>query len=287
MNIKKYTLASLATLAVFGSLVAVPAFAEDSVNAQVQGGATISLPGATSVGMDVKGRGEFEGRGMMKSGVFGKVTAVSGNTITVAAFTRAGMMSGPQTTSVTYTVDATNTKIMKAGVAGSISSIVVGDTIMVNGTVSGTSITARSINDGPMPIKMKDKNKNRENDNEKDTEGEHSAQTPVITGNGQPVVAGTITSITGSSMVITNKSNVAYTVDVTSAKVALDNKLVTVSSLKVGDSVVVQGAVSGSSITASSVIDNTISMAPQGGDKKPAKGFFGNIGGFFSRIFGF
>ena len=54
----------------------------------------------------------------------------------------------------TYTVDATNAKVMKSATSGvkpttaTIADIQVGDTVMVQGTVSGTSVTATSIFDG-------------------------------------------------------------------------------------------------------------------------------------------
>ena len=45
---------------------------------------------------------------------------------------------------------ATNAKVTKDNAASSISSIVVGDTIMVQGTVNGTTVTAKNIFDGKM-----------------------------------------------------------------------------------------------------------------------------------------
>ncbi len=99
-----------------------------------------------------------------------------------------------------------------------------------------------------------------------------------------PLVAGTISSISGNSVVITNKSNVTYTVDVTNAKIVEGQNTVTVSNIAVGDSLVVQGTVNGNSVTASSVIDQKIwnNKYPQ-----QNKGFFGAIGAFFSHLFGF
>ena len=87
-------------------------------------------------------------------GVVGKVASISGSTITLTAMD-----------SKTYTVDAGSAKILKmpeiaagtAPVAGAtrptpatitISDIKVGDTLMVRGTVSGTSVTATDIVDG-------------------------------------------------------------------------------------------------------------------------------------------
>ncbi len=77
------------------------------------------------------GRGQF-------SGVFGQVTAINGTSITI----------NDTRNSTTYTVDASNATVAKNGAAGSISDIAVGDTIVVQGTMSGDSVTATSIMDG-------------------------------------------------------------------------------------------------------------------------------------------
>ncbi len=50
----------------------------------------------------------------------------------------------------TYTVDATNATITKNNVAGNISSIAVGDTIMAQGTLTGTNLVATTMRDGVM-----------------------------------------------------------------------------------------------------------------------------------------
>jgi len=89
-------------------------------------------------------------------------------------------------------------------------------------------------------------------------------------------------------VVITNKSNVTYTVDVTNAKILEGQNTVTVSSLAVGDSLVIQGTVNGNSVTASTVLDQKISTTTTGTTTPPQhKGFFGAIGSFFSHLFGF
>ena len=91
---------------------------------------------------------------------------------------------------------------------------------------------------------------------------------------------------------ITNKSNVNYTVDVTNAKISNNsNTIVSVSNIAVGDMVIVQGTVNVNSVVASSVIDqakpaSSTTTAP-GTAGQSHQGFFGSIGSFFSRIFGF
>jgi hypothetical protein len=279
-NTKKYVsgfvgLAVLATLA-----VAVPAMAATTTTAGTPSSAWAGHAG----GM----------HGTMKPGVFGTVSAVSGNIITVTSTHRMGPRPttgslGSSTTgdatasttpiSTTYTVDATNATITKNNVAGTIGSIAVGDTIMAQGTLTGTNLVATTVRDGVMTR----------------TPGVNgqSGKTPTpmtspITGNGQPVIAGIISSISGNSVVITNKSNVTYTVDVTNAKIVQGQSTVTVSNLAVGDNVFIQGTINGNSVTASSVIDQKApSTTTTGTTTTQSKGFFGSIGSFFSHLFGF
>ncbi len=270
MKIKKYiysaiTLASLSTFA-----LAMPVLADT----------TTTLAPATKPG-DWNGMGRMgHGKGgMMKPGVFGTVSSIDGTTITVSG--KQGF--GANATTTTFTVDATNAKIMKSGAAGTISSIAVGDMIMGQGILTGTNLVATMIRDG-MPPRM------NKGDGQETNE---SGQLPMITGNGQPVVAGTVSTLSGSTITITNKSNVTYTIDATNAKILQGQNAVSVSDVAVGDKIIVQGTVNGSAIVASSVIDqkpiatSTTSGTPGAATKGPHRGFFGSIGSFFSNIFGF
>lgn len=205
-------------------------------------------------------------------GVVGTVSAVSGTTLTV---TSKGLGKSTTATATTYTVDASNATVTKAGAASSASAIAVGDTVMVQGTVSGTSVTATSIRDG--------------------VGGTGKAPTPVITGNGEPVVGGAVTAVSGTTLTVTNKSNVTYTIDASSATVEKGNVTSSISNVAVGDNVVVQGTVNGTSVTASSVIDSGTASA-SGNSTGGAGGMmhgggvggvFGAIGGFFQHLFGF
>jgi hypothetical protein len=110
-------------------------------------------------------------------------------------------------------------------------------------------------------------------------------KTPLISGNGQPVIAGTVSSINGSSVVVATTSNVSYTVDVSNAKIVQDGTTIGVSGMKVGDKVVIQGTFNGTTVAATSVIDSAVTMS-QNGKVKPKKPF-GGIGNFFAGIFGF
>jgi hypothetical protein len=221
-----------------------------------------------------------EGRADRKLAVFGTVQSVSGTTLTVTqkGFMRPGPKpenandaSAPAAT--VYTVDASNATVYKGNATSTVSAIATGDVVMVEGAVNGTSVTANVIRDGfpqmkpvaPKPV-------------------------PVIKGNGQPVVGGSVTAISGSTVSITNSSNVSFTIDASNATVAKGNAASTVSDIAVGDTLIVQGAVNGSSITASSIIDSSAKAAGTGdgnGKEHGVFGFFAGIGGFFAHLFGF
>lgn len=269
MSNKKYVsgfmgLAVLATLAVAG-----PALAQTTPST-TNGG-----PGAWGGHMIGKGGPRS---GMMKPGVFGTVSAISGNIITVTGKQGFGATA---TTTVTYTVDATNAKVMKSNATSSVSTIAIGDTIMAQGTLTGTNLVATSIRDGVMM---------------RGTKNPNSANTPVnqtspITGNGQPIIAGAVVSISGSTLTITNKSNVTYTIDTTNAKIVQGQNTIAIGAIAQGDNIIAQGTISGNSMTASSVIDQkpTSASATNGTatTTQPNRGFFGSIGHFFSSLFGF
>ena len=76
--------------------------------------------------------------------VVGTVASVSGTTLMVTAQGR----HASTTPATTFTVDAASATIMKNGTASAISAILVGDRVMVRGTVSGTNVIASTINDG-------------------------------------------------------------------------------------------------------------------------------------------
>src|ERR1700734_2592540 len=146
-----------------GLLVAIPAFAQ-------------TTQAATGAGAG----GGFGGRGGMMHGapgVFGTVTAISGDTITLSS-----KGFGQNATATTYTVNATNATVTKSGAASSLSAIAVGDTLMVQGTVSGDSVTATKINDG---VGMGAGGAGR-----------------------QPGIFGTVSAISGTTLTVTSKAPV-------------------------------------------------------------------------------
>ncbi|MDR3519518.1 MAG: hypothetical protein P4L63_01350 [Candidatus Pacebacteria bacterium] len=279
MQNKKYVSSFIGLAALAVLTMAVPAFAQTTTTPTggPNNGAYAGQPHAWG------GAGHMGGmKSMMKPSVFGTVSAINGSIITITSThgmrpnTTGSTTTSATPTTTTYTVDATNATITKSNAAGTISSIVVGDTIMAQGTLTGTNLVATTIRDGVMARTPGASNNGQPGQN----------QTSPITGNGQPVVAGAVTSLSGNTLTITNKSNVTYTVDVTNAKIIQGQTTITISNIAVGDNVVVQGTVNGNSVTASSVIDQKASTSTTATTPQP-KGFFGAIGSFFSHIFGF
>ncbi len=283
MTNKKYVYGSmvLATFLVLATVATVtPVFAEDGGGSQPKDG--INISGGLNLGIRAGDRNENDNEqggnrgGMMRGGIFGTVTAVSGNTITISGKQGFGVNAATLTT---FTVDATNAKIIKDGPADAptvvpVSSINVGDRIMVQGVVNGTNITATMIRDGKIPMMRKG--------------GDKNPPVSPIAGDGNPVIAGTVTAVSGSTVTITNKSNVIFTVDATNAKIVKGPNTIAVSGIAVGDMVVVQGTINGNSVVATSVIDQAKPVASNDdGNKGEGRGFFGGIGAFFSRLFGF
>jgi hypothetical protein len=269
-NNKKYVYGFMALALLTMISTAVPAFAQT----------TTPPAGAPNGGW--AGHGGFGHRGgTMRPGVFGTVTAVSGNTITVDS------KKGFDTTATdtTYTVDATNATITKSGATGTIASIVVGDTIVAQGTLTGTNLVATTVHDGVMRMHGASGTTGTLGTNA------NTNNLSNVVGNGQPVVAGAVTAISGNTISITNKSNVSYTVDATNAKITKDNATVAISSITVGDEIIAQGTINGNAVVASNIIDQVQPVANTSttttGTATQHKGFFGSIGSFFARIFGF
>lgn len=209
----------------------------------------------------------------MKPAVVGTVTAINGTTLTVSAKSRKGG------TTTTYTVDVANAKVQKGQTAATAANIAVGDMIVAQGAVNGTAVTATNIIDGVMQGRHK----------QEGNDGANGQPESVITGNGQPVVAGSVTAINGSTISITNKSGVSYSIDGTNAKVDKAGSLSTVSSITVGEMVVAQGTVNGTAVTATSIIDQGAAPAVSSTSAatKAHEGMFSRIGGFFAHLFGY
>jgi len=265
---------------------ATTTYTVDAANATVTKNDAAGTVASIIVGDSVSVKGTISGNTMTATsirdgqmmnrgqGIFGTIATVNGNTLTVT-----GKQGFQNADSTTFTVDATNAKITKNNAAATVSGILVGDTVTIQGTMSGSNVTATTIWDGVTPGRGQGKG----------IEKPQTAPSPAITGNGQPVVAGTISTISDNLITITNKSNVTYTVNATNAKITQGQNTIQVSGLKTGDSVVVQGTVNGQTVTASSIIDQTrlAGSTTTTGSAQVHSGFMGSIGQFFMHLFGF
>lgn len=159
-------------------------------------------------------------------GVMGSVTAISGSTITLTS-----------ANNTLYTINASSAKIVKnRNTIITLADIKVGDTIMVQGTVSGTSVTATTIFDGKPVVSKK-----------------HAGAFPGI--------MGTVSATTGSTFSVTTRDAIVYTVTPTATvKIQKGTPAVTATLADIvsGDTVMVRGTVSGTTVTAESIFDGKV-----------------------------
>lgn len=292
------TISWIAAIGIASSLaIVMPVFA------QTNAGVGTHMQGEVQNGAN---GGEWHGGAMKGDRIFGTVSAVNGNTLTVNGTMR--MMrwspwkkgkvdaSSSSTAQIVYTVDASNAKIYKgsATTTVTVADIAIGDTVVVQGTVSGTAVTAIVIRDGAFP---------RPTGRPVMSSGGRrfdrgASSTPAMQGNGEPVVGGNVTAISGTTLTITNASNVTYTINAASTTIIKNGTSSALSNIGVGDSLMVQGTINGTSVTASSIIDqgersgNASSLSNASASKSHGigggfGGFFGAIGGFFRHLFGF
>lgn len=179
------------------------------------------------------------GPGGFGGGVMGTVTAVNGSTISVT-----GKDGG------TYTIDAAGSSVEKYANGSSstvdASSIAVGDTVMVNGSITTATMTAKSIRDG------------------------FPESTP-------PAAVGKVTAVNGTTITLSGMARPAtkgaapvattYTIDASSATITKlsaptakgakpTEATISASNIAVGDMLMVEGTANGSSITATSITDD-------------------------------
>ncbi|MDB5187926.1 MAG: hypothetical protein JWO50_446 [Candidatus Kaiserbacteria bacterium] len=265
MNVKTMSVATMATLLMSGAALST-VFADTNTQPAPQRG-----PGM-----------ERMNGNPMKPMLMGVITAVNGTSLTVTG------KSGFQNATSTFTVDASNAKVVKKGATTTVSALTSGEKVMIEGTVTGTSVVATMIRTDVGPGMMMGHG---------DMMGKHneaSSTMAMIQGDGHPVIAGSIASITGNSMTLSTKTNLSYTVDLSSAKVLKMGAPSTITNLAVGDFVVVQGTVQGSAVVATTVMDQGVPKAasttgstnPKGPNGEN-HGFLGNIGNFFKHMFGF
>lgn len=164
---KKYILAL--GLLLTGSLLGINAYAAMGDGADPQNG-----PGQER-GIEQNNRGDrpMPGQGFetRRPAVTGTITKIDGATITIESISfgkninktdtetdTADKTKTPET--VTYTIDANKATFYKDGVESKISEIIVGEKIMVEGTVDGTTVTATKVHEGNLNQANFDQNKN-------------------------------------------------------------------------------------------------------------------------------
>lgn len=214
----------------------------------------------------------------VKPAAVGTVTLISGTTLTLTSH---GFRGTPEA-QATYTVDASGATVTKGGGASTVSAMTIGDNVVVEGTVNGTAITATKILDN-VPQGRGNRGGMMDVD---------ASALSGIQGSGAPIVMGKVSSVSESLISITNNGNLTYTIDATNAKVVKAGVgSATVANIAVGDVITVQGTTNGTSVVATSVIDQTpvsgnITTAA-GGGAMVHRGFLGSLGHFFSSLFGF
>jgi Domain of unknown function (DUF5666) len=266
-------------------------FREISVGLLVLGSLLVSVPALASAqeNTDTNNNGSTTNSGRPHTpGVFGTVSAINGSTITLQSKGRGPDAAAAPAT--TYTINAANAVVIKNGATSTLSSVAVGDMVSAQGAVNGTTVTATKLRDGIGSMRGGRGSMN----------GDQSA---MMSSDGNPVIGGTVSAIKGSSLTITNRSGVTYTIDATNAKIEKDNSTSSISAIAVGDRVMVQGTTTGTSVVASSIIDRGVSHASPGVDNAAGvpqgdagsvpsheggiRGFFGGIRNFFHHFFGF
>lgn len=170
----------------------------------------------------------------VKPAATGKITAISGNTLTISG-----------NDSKAYTVDATSAKISSGFGQGAstitFASLTVGEMISVTGTVNGASVAATAIS------VFNDKG---------------DANRPAFNGV-KPAAMGKISAVSGSIITVTGNDKTAYTVDATAAVITkgfgANAQTVALSTLTSGEMISITGTVNGTNIaaTAITVFDNS------------------------------
>lgn len=82
-----------------------------------------------------------------------------------------------------------------------------------------------------------------------------------------PGVHGTVSSVSGTTLIVTDPNGTAYTVDASKATVMKAQATASVSDIAVGDTVGVRGTVNGTQVTATDIMDGLFEMrrGPPGG----------------------
>lgn len=219
-------------------------------------------------------RGRFGPRGMGQNGVSGTVSAIDGNTITVRAeqFGTGGSGSGDTPKTITYTVTTSNATKVTESVAGSLSDLAAGDTVIVSGAESNGTIDAAR-------IAQVDSSRFGRGGQSGPGTGPGSGPGSGRFGNEQEpntITFGKVRSVSGDTMVIDGASGNTLTVMTTSQTPVMITKKLELSSLKVGDRIRATGTVSGKHVAATAIVIGSPDGFGFGGGGGP-----GGFGGHF------
>lgn len=146
-----------------------------------------------------------------KPHVGGEITAINGTTLTIQGFSRDGMKNGmrndaqknagqnsTQKNETTYTIDASQATFEKNGTAATLSTFAVGDRVMIEGTLNGTSVVATKIFGGMPMMKVGPGGMGHEG-----------------MGRGVQGVMGKVTAVSGTTLTVQREDGTVYTVDTT------------------------------------------------------------------------
>jgi preprotein translocase subunit YajC len=216
--------------------------------------------GDTSDGRMYKGGDNHEnGR---STGFTGTVTAISGSTIAIKS----------NRDNTTYNVVTANAKIYKGPTVKTLADIKVGDFVIVEGSMQADKFMATRILDTQFDMKFPENGK---------------------WDNFKPGIIGTVSAVSGTTLTVTAKDGTVYTVATADAKFQKEKGTAsTINEVKVGDTVLIQGTVNGTSVTAKNVFDSQIAlqkietkMDKMENNNGNHNGFFVRFGNFFRNIF--
>ena len=95
--------------------------------------------------------------------------------------------------------------------------------------------------------------------------------------NGHPGAIGSVSAVSGTTITITGKNGLIYTIDAAKAKVMKAGATISVSDIKVGDMLYVRGTAAGTTITATAIMDGPAPSSVGRGGKRNANAVFGTI----------
>ena len=224
--------------------------------------------------------------GAGRRGTVGTLQSIDGSTLAVATFTR-GQNSGGAAAGTTTVITDGSTKFYKT-VSGSMSDIKTGDRVTAMGTPSGTTaLTAARITDtGIMNAALGGPGAGGGGRRAGNGNGNGNNAAPPSNPNftrpdPNTFAAGTVKSISGSTMTVTEADGTTKTVNTTGSTAVMVLKSVSINDLSTGQAIVVRGATnSDGTVTANNVVQGVGGFGGRGGGfGRNGDGGGGNGGG--------